>query len=288
MDPVDWQQVLFDAEGKRMVYLERLANRRFPHSEVVAQEASAFAFERITRDDYAQLRKGFSHKASPARYLVAVWTRLLEDFARARYGRYRPAAFVQGNPLLTRVHQLLCRERQPAAAIVHRLAENGEREVGEVERAIREIRGRDPHCGRDYREFNVEVVDDVQQESSLDAEAWLERQELDVVLEAVRLALGVDAAPDMTAATVEEVWPSMRESLSGLREQLQLEDDERLLLRMIFQDGRTVSAAARLMQRPDHEVRRRCKRVLARLKSVLERRGLVLDALPSLGEEVSV
>ena len=112
-----WQQRVLE----HWELINRLAGRRFPGS-ALAEEAALFVLNRLAADDWRRLR-AFTGESTLATYIAALSFRLLEDFARARFGRSTPPLWVRrlGGIWLT-LFRLLCLERftpDEAVALVH-------------------------------------------------------------------------------------------------------------------------------------------------------------------------
>ena len=72
--------------------------------------------------------------------------------------------------------------------------------------------------------------------------------------------------------TIDQQWEQLRLAL-------QLSADERLILREVFQQNRKVTEVARALNLPEHQVRRQCKRAVARLRDVLVAAGISSEVL---------
>ena len=90
--------------------INRMAGRRFQQA-VLAEEAALFVMDGLARDDWQRLQ-AFTGRATLATYVGALTLRLLEDFARIRFGRVKPPLWIQrlGGIWLT-LFRLLCLER---------------------------------------------------------------------------------------------------------------------------------------------------------------------------------
>ncbi len=59
----------------------------------------------------------------------------------------------------------------------------------------------------------------------------------------------------------------------------EIDDDQRLMLRLVFHEGHAVAQAARMLGLKRHQVKRPLERALLNIRSVLEANGLTLQSL---------
>jgi len=247
--------------------VNRLAARRFPQG-VVAEEAALFVMDGLARDDWRRLR-AFAGRSTLTTYIVALTLRLLEDFARKRFGRSKPPAWIRrlGGIWLT-LFRLLCLERLAlgeAAAV----AGNGlPGPTRAAEEAAYRILGEIPDCGARSGESvaldESTVLPEAEGDCSLQEEqlAREERHRLFAVLG--RLLFDGDVAG--------EIDPLLLERMAALAPRLAPE--ERLLLKLCYRDGVAVAEAGRLLGWNRHQTHGRLRRLLARLRQDLAGAGL--------------
>jgi DNA-directed RNA polymerase specialized sigma24 family protein len=272
----DWQHFVFNREGRWIERLARLAERRFPDA-AASGAAYNFAFDRISENDW-RLLESYTGRAQPGTYLTAVFCRLLEDYSRARYGRPRPPAWLQRmGELWLRIYRMLCLERVEPESIVDSIALRAGRPRGDVRQTIATIRARIPDCGQARGEVAMADPADAHEETdAANPESELARQELTELLRTLRSVLSAaDAAPVAPRnPSSGGPDPSRVPSPALLRSALQLDDEERLVLRLLYQDGRTVADAARALHLPEHQVRRKRERAVSRLREALRAAGI--------------
>ena len=279
----DWQQFVFDPAGRWIERLVRLAERRFPNA-AVSGAAYNFAFDKISKDDW-RLLENYTGKAQPGTYLTAVFGRLLEDYSRMHFGRPRPPTWLHRmGELWTRVYQLLCLERMEPGSIADRLTAGHARPRAEVERTIAVVRARIPDCGQSRGEIAAADLTDTiesKQKETTNPESELSEQELGELLRALRDLLGRDAGdaardPPSGAGAASS---SLASRLAELRASLDLDDVDHLILKVVYQDGLAVAAAARVLRLPEHRVRRRCERTVKRLCGAMLAAGIGPEVL---------
>ena len=258
-----WQQQALE----HWELINRLAGRRFPGS-ALAEEAALFVLNGLAADDWRRLR-AFTGESSLATYIAALSFRLLEDFARARFGRSTPPLWVRrlGGIWLT-LFRLLCLERftpDEAVALVHQQQAGDPRQI---ERAAYQLLGEIPSCG-EHRgdapgggaETDLRVGDEAdcpEQEQRLTEG---EREQLFATLGRVVFDEAAAEAGSRLLARVSAA-------------NIELAPRERLLLKLCFRDGVAVTEAGRMLGWNRFQVHGRLRRLLERLRRELARVGL--------------
>lgn len=280
---MDWQTFFFDQQAQWPDRLMQVARRRFV-DPVLAEEAYTAAFDRLVADNWSALGT-YTGKSNPGSYLVTVFSNLLEDFSRSRFGRVRPPAWLSRlGSLWKRVFELLCLERREPETVVDHVSARETLDADEVRRMIREIRAGVPSCGERTGAFAEEggMAEIDSTSTAQDApETTLDRADVHQLLSVLGSLLDDQRRPDASgdaAADAGDYW----QRWSTLRKRIQLDAEERLVLRMVYQDGVKVARAARAINQPEHQVRRMLKRTLAKLRQRLEEAGLSASELRSL------
>lgn len=270
---VDWSTLFFDLESK----LSAVAERRYYRSPD-AGAAFNFAFEKISADNWGRLRNGFEGRGSPTGFLRVTFLRLLEDYATAKYGRKVPPLWLRRlGALWKRIYQLLCLERQLPATIVDVLTARSQHSANEIRYAIEQIRGRIPDCGAYRGEQTREDLDTrASSEAALCGE--LESSEQLTILSVLRGML-VDASSHSGAvfAAVGNDNPatdSLGKKLEEAVVAVALTNQERLLLKLVYEERLTITASSAALHLPRKTVSRMHQRVTKRLKDALAPLGL--------------
>ncbi|MEO5339868.1 MAG: hypothetical protein H7837_05025 [Magnetococcus sp. MYC-9] len=258
--------------------LETLAMRRFGDANL-ADQAMLFTQEAMARNDWGPLRayEGRS-EASFATFFGQIAWRMLEDFARSRFGRLHvPQWVTEQGPLLVDVYRLLCLERMPVSHVVEFLcsAVQGGRSEVTVWAAVNRVLKQATDCGK----FSVqeiatdnEILDDLAEPGTtlhrLSPEALKILQQREEVLGAVhRFLTREEPLPNLEGQTGRAV-------LDKIRALLPLSSEERLLLKLLYQDELDVETTARLLGLNGNQVYGRQRRLLARIRKVLDQAGL--------------
>ncbi|MBF0161893.1 MAG: hypothetical protein HQL88_06360 [Magnetococcales bacterium] len=258
--------------------LEHLALRRFVDANV-ADQAMLFTQEAMARNDWSALRayEGRS-EASFATFFSQIAWRMLEDFARARFGRHHTPRWVtEQGPLLTEVYRLLCLERLPAHHVLEylRSAAPGERPDSLLWAAINTILKKATECGKaavvevstDNEQLDLLAEPD-QSQHRLSPESLKMLQQREEILSVVHRFLTQEEGEGAAGGGVGRVV------LEKIRRLLKLSSEERLLLKLLYQDGLTVEASARLLGLNGNQIYGRQRRLLARIRSAMAEAGL--------------
>ncbi len=259
--------------------IEGLARRRFRDS-ALTDEAVNFALDALGADEWEAVRR-FRGEARFETFLMTLTARLFEDFVRQRFGRTRLPDWVRARGSLWRlVYRLLCMERHSLHEMVEIASDTapGGRDRRLVEEAGRAIRARYPNCGApsvtESPVADVEVLPESTEAAILAADAvelQLLADERSALIQ--RLGAGLLAEP-LHEPVAGDPLPSAADLPGGLR----LTSEERLLLKLVYQDGLNVTSAGRLLGYTVHQTHGRLRRLLLRIRDALEAGGVDLSA----------
>jgi DNA-directed RNA polymerase specialized sigma24 family protein len=262
--------------------IERLAARRFKDGNF-ADEAVNFVLDQLQQDDWRRVR-AYQGEAKFETYLTTVVQRLLEDFATRKFGKSRiPTEVAAGGPLWVVVFRRLCVERLSLAETIERVVAEAPRgrDPALVEEVARAIRGRYPRCGSpnglalitstdDYEALNGSR-DHVEEAWRHDPNAGLIAREQEKLLRDIRATM-LDPEPEATDPVPGGGGDDLRKRLG---DRLGLSPEDRLLLKMVYQDGLKVTAAGEMLGWGPHQTHGKLRRLLARIHKVCE--GLGID-----------
>ena len=230
-------------------YLERIEgvvswiSRRFCMSPDDAEEFRSWVSIKLIEDDYRVLRS-FSGRSGMATYLTSVILNLARDYRMSRWGRWRPTAAAERAGLV--------------AVQLETLIDRDGFSLDEAMEMLRSNHG--------VRMSRLELVDLA---AKLPPRVRLRFEGDDGVATA---AASTRADQGVTEAERMEILEKARAALSSALAELDIED--RLILKMHYQSGLTISAIASALdldQRQLYTRRDRCRR---QLKQGLEGRGL--------------
>ncbi|MBJ6136981.1 RNA polymerase sigma factor [Marinobacter litoralis] len=262
----DWSSVVFDPAF--MAGLERMAAKRFVQPGL--KDEAVTAMIEVLSEDHWHCLQSFNGKSQPSTFAYAIASRAMEDFARRRFGRPRPPAWLQelGHAWVKLWH-MLCLERQWPETIIARLANDFQE--GLVKQIVRTIKERIPRCGEPgfaeccATELGLEQLPD-DQGASLNAS--LRRAQRSRALALLGQLLGHSGAS-------HEICPShTEETLDNIDTLLSLSEDDRLLLSLSYEDGLSSRRIAELLDTSPATVQRRLQGIRAELHRVLRQLGL--------------
>ena len=246
--------------------INRMARRRFQQASL-AEEAALFVMDGLAADGWQRLQ-AFTGRSSLSTYVGALTIRLLEDFARFRFGRIQAPLWIRhlGGIWMT-LFRLLCLERFSPDEAVALVSDQHPGQVRTTEEAAYRILGEIPSCGQRQGEETAFCEETTlpapegecsAQEQQLEQ---VERRQLFTVLG--RLFFG-DAE--------ESVDPRLLERVAGVK--IRLEPQERLLLKLCYRDGIAVAEAGRMLGLNRHQAHGRLRRLLERLRQDFAAAGL--------------
>ena len=249
--------------------INSMASRRFGEG-VLAEEAALAVFDGLNADNWYRLR-AYNEKATFATFVRSLTARLLEDFARKRFGRVRPPLWVKTlGGIWEKLFTALCLERLPVLDAVEVVLQR-QTVIGknEIESAAYELLARISDCGIHqglevaYKEENSSSGD--QREPIPDRS--VEEQQKKELFEAIfQLVLGVKDF---------EVSESLLTKINELK--ISLLPEEKLLLKLCYQDGLGVAQAGEMLGMSRFQAHGKKRRLMARLKEEFERVGLAQD-----------
>lgn len=274
--------------------LEHLAMRRFADANL-ADEAMLFTQAAMAKNDWGPLR-AFERRAdaSFATFFSQIAWRMLEDFARSRFGRVHiPQWVTDQGPFLEEVYRLLCLERMSPSQVVEFLsssAPGGHAEVT-IWAAINTVLKQATECGKTG--FSEVSTDNEQLDLLAEPGTTLHRlspedlkmlQQREEILTALYRFLTSDAA--VSSVPTDQGGRAVLDKIRGV---LTLSSEERLLLKLLYQDGLEVEAAARLLGLNSNQLYGRQRRLLARIRKAMEQAGLTetLHALLGMEEDLT-
>jgi len=263
---VDWQTYLFDPQHNWIARLERVARRRLIDPNL-ADQALEQALAKLQENDWARLRE-FRAMARPDAFLLCVFRNLIEDFAIARFGKCRAPLWVQQLGLRwVGLHKRLCCERQTPDAVVAREARDGldEKTLREI---CRVLKAKLPNCGSKTQFQSLDALQeqlgsvDAIAPSAAEPQQQHEQALCTDILDALTRLLNADA-PSTPALAIN----------TAPLQNITLDVDTRLLLKMVYQDDISLPKAAAILGIAEHNARRQIKRALSELQHALQAAG---------------
>ncbi len=252
-------------------HINRAAVRRFGDCSL-AEEAALAVMDGFEANDWQRLRV-YSGKASFSSFVRVLTARLLEDFARARFGRVRPPLWVKTlGGIWSKLFTALCLERLKVSEAVEVVLQRQYNAVKkEIEAAAYSLLARIPNCGtgRGYEVtydemYHGEAVSEVSRQGE-----QVEQDEREQMLKYLFQTILGREEKELSADWIKK--------FRGL--QIQLEPRDKMLLKLCFQDDLGVAAAGRLLGQTRYQAHGRMRRIMARIRREFERVGIDQELL---------
>ena len=207
-------------------------------------------------------------------YLRIAFRNTLEDYLRKKHGYPRPPEWIKRlGATYERIYKLLCLENRTVNDVHASMSSLYKHSRDFIENIISEVRAGVINCGS-WRE--TVSMDDSLNGNEMESSEYLGGTSLppDVILQnmnssALFKAILGDAqmlSNSLHSNNLKVVFESLQKK--------PLQDDECLLLRMIYTDGHTVSSAARLLGMADKKARSQLNVTLKRLRNILQTSGI--------------
>jgi len=258
---MDWQEFLFHPEHNWLTRFDKMARKRFSKTEF-AEDAVNQIIKQFSADNWSALGD-INQQKSPAAYLSTLFRNRLEDIARKRFGRPRAPKWLKdlGGIWMT-VYKRLCLERQTPKSIVFAFEEQSDSEL--IDSMITTIKTKHPKCGTaDCQEISLESHQEQHQAFEPVDETTNNNQE--------QLLLALS----MFCGLSEEDAMALKSSASFFKD-LDLSAEQQLVLKLIYQQGLKISQVSRMLNTPDHKIRKLHQETLNLLKnSLVVRQGEV-------------
>lgn len=275
---IQWENIIFTEQW--LNNLDRITARRFGEGGL-AEEASSYVMECLSNDNWSVLQ-AFTGKSKPETYLHTVTLNLIEEFSRKRFGRPRPPEWLkrQGN-FWVNIWKLICLERQVTQSVIDRLKEI--RDTLYIKDVIRTIKARLPWCGESAREVQTSAMDfdDNNPIEFLIPDSNTPHDQLKAAHHAELLlminCLLTEQKMEDTMDKVSREFTMISDKFEKFRQNIELSDEERLILKMVYQDGINKSVVAKLLGMQTHIPGRILKRVFSKIADAMGHAGFQLD-----------
>jgi RNA polymerase sigma factor for flagellar operon FliA len=213
---------------------------------------------KLIEDDYAIIAK-FQGRSSLRTYLTVVIERLFLDYRISAWGKWRPSAeALRAGEVAVLLERLMGREGHTFEEACELIETNHQVTVSRVE--LEKIAGRLPGRVRRRFESDAALAHVAADLPPLD----------DVIAERERMD------------TAERVAAALKDVMNGLDTQ------DRLIIALRFQDGRTVVEVARMLRLDQKGLYRRLERLMKDLRAALEARGIAATAVMEMFDSPAV
>jgi hypothetical protein len=245
--------------------LDALARRRFPKDQNLAHEGLLYVLKHLEAEDWRRVR-AWQGLGQFLPFLSTLAARLLMDFARTRFGHIRRPAWLteKQDPLWDTAYRLLMVERWSRhEAIEQLLLSRPERERWFIDEVVSTIRTRCSDQVLAVAQPADAGLEQADEGGGPDLELMIQDKEM---VEALQGYLQGEGDPDAS------VNLRVSELLTRLRGFLHLTEEDRLLLRLRYRDGLTMSAIVRLLQL-EGDPYKRINKLIAQLRKACQRAG---------------
>ena len=239
---MDWQSFIFQTESNWLTRLQKIADKRF-QDDNNALEAFNFAFERMSKDDWAKLNK-FRGDSKPDTFLIAVYNNLLKDFANFKFGKCRPPSWIArlGQSWSFIYRKLCCEKQQPnvislSSALSHMTME-------ESNDIMRKIKTKIPSCGLVQSAVNIEdqqIADDASTVSPEDNYLQFKARWEKELIEQITSFYDPNNKEQLVA---------LIKRIAATKQDIQLDVDGLLLLKLKYIEKLSMSKAAKMLDIP--------------------------------------
>jgi hypothetical protein len=297
----DWQSIIVNLTSR----MDAIARKTYKNNPILAEELSAQAFKKMSAPEYKE--KTFSkyrQKSSPESFVLSCFKRVLVDVHRKKFGYKRPPVWVEKLGVVWKeVWSLLCLKRRDPEDIIskfskveHRSPDDNIRPLEEeltfsaeeIKNMISVIRIKVVDCGAQTGEMNHDFSSGdpvtnggVKVNSTADN---FERKTYHEVIEA--LTMFFSQIEEQSLGDVRDKLQS-KESVMAIDDvvnrtcklKLDMSGEDRLLLKIVFLDGKKVPFAAKMLQKPEHQIRKALKNTLSNLQMQFQEAGISIDVL---------
>jgi len=278
---VNWQDIIFDSAW--LANLDRLTTRRFGEGGL-AEEASTYVLECLSKNDWQALSH-FKGQAKPKTFLHTITLNFIEEFSRKRFGRPRPPEWLkrQGD-FWIQVWKFICLERQITQTVIDRLSDV--RDSLYVKDVIRTIKARLPWCGSSAKEVSTATLQQQEDENNLEEilpdndtpeKALFEAQYADLLLMLNLIFAEGGGDSENTFDAVASNLQTVSEKFTLFNQRLELSDEERLILKMTYQEGLKRSVVAKTLGMQAHLPGRILKRIFHKIHDTMDQCDLNIE-----------
>lgn len=258
-------------------HLDALAHQRFKDANL-ASEALLFTMEQLERDDWKRVR-AFQGRAQFKTFLTSLASRLFVDFSRKKFGRIRPPSWLKKmGPMWESLFKLLCLERQNVHDAIESLSQSVPegRDAELIQHAAFTILEKITDCGKSTGQEQAVEPEILEQAAVANIYCTVDAAETNQKLAVLKdlYTCIIEETPSWEAQNSQH-YRAMEKIRTHLAEKVQLGAEQRLLLKMIYQDGLKVSAAGRMLGLSADQAHWQQKKLLADLQAAIEQTGIV-------------
>jgi len=226
---------------KHLEQLEIIAEKRFVDPNLT-QESIMYALEKLEEKNW--LADSYNNGSSRfTTYLITVFKNILEDVARMKFGRPQVPKWVKAQGTLwVEIYQKLCIEQIPITDIEYSVS-NCSKISSVVQQAISSILDKAKQCLKERRnKYEGTIFDEttIVDEKQLSAQERIEMNERVHIMNAIYLAIISNNTVDINGSY------ELKTLISKFRSKVQLSSKDKVFLKLIYQEGLTISEAGKM------------------------------------------
>ncbi|MBU0995336.1 MAG: hypothetical protein KJ737_22800 [Proteobacteria bacterium] len=262
---------------KHYPIIEKSVKRRFQNDPEKMSEALSFVSEKLVEDNLRRLAlydpgRGAKFETYFTILVQRLISRFIEQSRKSR--RFPQWIKQQGNFLWQTIYKLLCWEQHSEKDVSEYIKNSviGNRDEHIIQEAIWMIRLQYPDCGKnEHLETSLDYEDDALN-PSLDQTPSLHHlspEEQVAYNQVLKLTEVIFMEPSMDDTSGKMITGEIAAIKKRLSQQFTPSPEKRLFLKMIYQDGMSVSNAGRMLGWNTNQAAGHHRRLMALLKEIL-------------------
>ncbi|WP_069470734.1 sigma factor-like helix-turn-helix DNA-binding protein [Candidatus Marithrix sp. Canyon 246] len=247
------KQTVFD----HWKHIERLADKRFPDDTNLKLEASNYVLDVLEADNWKRIAafKGKNIKA----FITKISLNLFSDFWNKKFGKQRPNKWLrdQIDSIYQTSYQLLVKSKYSKREVVEILLTlEPKRERWKIEEVVNAVIA---HCPAKLEYHEVSLDDNVVVQDKTED---LDEQNI------------LQALSQLIDGNINEVDQPLNKLIGVLDQNVRLNEEECMLLRLRYHSGLTMKQIAAIVNLTASQVDKRIKKTLTRLNQAFKEAGV--------------
>ena len=254
---------------QHLLILRGLCNKQFPDDGALAEEAQNHVLDTLKSENWARIQR-WDQKCKFATFLSVVAGRMLIDFRRKQFGHHRPPEWLkrEHDPAWVQAYELLVRKNHSRTETIEIMAMNdATRERSFIENLVNQVIAKCKipvkHVECDFDDYEPWLMS-----SNPGPLAEIEQSEARKIGSALMQLAGWEQDQEKESSTELTAY------VNTLRTHLLLNDEDKLILKMYFLEGRKLSEIKRILNfRGD--IHKRYYKILNQCKNAMRHSGLL-------------
>ncbi|MCH9696565.1 MAG: hypothetical protein K0U68_00510 [Gammaproteobacteria bacterium] len=260
----DAKKLVFD----QWQFLGRLAERRFPNDDSMAQGALMFVLEKLEKDQWKRVR-AWEGQGAFHTFLAVLTARLMTDYARSVYGHHRTPTWInrKEDSAWTKAYQLIVFQNYSRHEAVEILSVTFRgREKWYFEDMVATVLAKNNRPARPIEsQVPIDAVEDTVIETPEQAAKISEKTLLEAVIEYL--------SNDQDAQTDNQ---EIQRLLSLLNIELSMSEEDKLILKMRYCDGMSIAAITKALNLKG-DIYKRINKLIRHLTNACTQLGVLDD-----------